>query len=134
VGAISATTSINRTSATGEVNSLVVDYRVGTQNQDAMPGFDDVKVEQGVGIKVARVTGSLSRTTTSALFSRLRVRIGIGALFFIDENNADVKGTSVPMVVRYLSMKTKLFQVNLEGLLILNMNIKCKARDRGWSP
>jgi predicted phage tail protein len=100
VGAISATTSINRTSATGEVNSLVVDYRVGTQNQDAMPGFDDVKVEQGVGIKVARVTGPLSRTTTSALFSRLRIRIGIGSLFFIDENNADVKGTSVSFNIK----------------------------------
>jgi predicted phage tail protein len=100
VGTISATTDVNRTSATGEVGSIVVDYRVGTQNQAPMPGFDDVKAEQGVGVKITRLAGPLSRTTTSSLFSRLRVRVGIGSLFYIDENNADVKGTNVTFNIK----------------------------------
>jgi predicted phage tail protein len=97
---ISATTSVNRTSATGAVNSLVADYRVGTQNQAIMPGFDDVRAEQGVSIKLTRASGPVSRTTTSSLFSRLRIRIGIGSLFFIDEETGDTRGTSVSFNVK----------------------------------
>jgi len=100
VGTISATTSVNRTSATGAVNSLVADYRVGTQNQAIMPGFDDVRAEQGVNIKLTRASGPVSRTTTSSLFSRLRIRIGIGSLFFIDEDTGDTRGTSVNFNVK----------------------------------
>jgi predicted phage tail protein len=100
VGTISATTNVNRTSATGAVNSLVVDYRVGTQNQAPMPGFDDVRAEQGVNVKLTRITGPVSRTTTSALFSRLRIRVGVGSLFFIDENTGDTKGTNVSFNVK----------------------------------
>jgi predicted phage tail protein len=97
---ISATTSVNRTSATGAVNSLVADYRVGTQNQAIMPGFDDVRAEQGVNIKLTRASGPVSRTTTSSLFSRLRIRIGIGSLFFIDEETGDTRGTNVSFNVK----------------------------------
>ena len=100
VNTISATTNVNRTSATGGVNSVVVDYRVGTQNQAAMPGFDDVRAEQGVNIKLTRASGPTSRTTTSSLFSRLRIRIGIGSLFFIDENTGDTRGTNVSFNVK----------------------------------
>ena len=122
VGTISATTNVNRTSATGEVGSIVVDYRVGTQNQAPMPGFDDVKAEQGVGVKITRLAGPLSRTTTSSLFSRLRVRVGIGSLFFIDENNADVKGTSVT------------FNIKIRpdgGSLFVNENKTISGKSRG---
>ena len=100
VGTISATTNVNRTSATGAVNSLVADYRVGTQNQAPMPGFDDVRAEQGVNVKLTRTIGPVSRTTTSSLFSRLRIRIGIGSLFFINESNGDTKGTNVSFNVK----------------------------------
>jgi len=100
VGTISATTNVNRTGATGAANSIVVDYRVGTQNQAAMPGFDDVRAEQGVNIKLTSASGPVSRTTTSSLFSRLRIRIGIGSLFFIDENTGDTRGTNVSFNVK----------------------------------
>jgi predicted phage tail protein len=95
VGAIAASTNVNRSSATGTVNSIVADYRTGTQNQASMPGFDDVKVEQGVGIKATVAAGPISRTTANAAFTRLRVRVGVGALFRIDSSTGDVKGTSV---------------------------------------
>jgi predicted phage tail protein len=87
--------SLNRSSATGQVDSLVVDYRTGTQNQDPMPGFDDVKVEQSVGVKLTRAAGAVVRTTTSSLLTKLRIRVGIGALFQVDTGTGDVKGDSV---------------------------------------
>ena len=37
---------------------LSVGYRTGTQSQSALPGFDDVRIEQGVGVEVKRSTGS----------------------------------------------------------------------------
>jgi predicted phage tail protein len=92
--------SLNRTSATGNVNSLVIDYRVGTQNQDPMPGFDDIRSEQPVGTKLTRASGAISRTTASDLFNKLRIRVGVGALFFIDKETGDVKGRSVTFNIK----------------------------------
>jgi predicted phage tail protein len=87
--------SLNRNNATGQVDSLVIDYRTGTQNQDPMPGFDDVKVEQSVGVKLTSAAGAVVRTTTSNLLTKLRIRVGIGALFRVDTGSGDVKGSSV---------------------------------------
>ena len=92
--------SLNRTSSTGNVNSIVIDYRTGTQNQAAMPGFDDIKIEQGVNVKVTRATGAIFRTTTNEILSSIRVRMGIGALFSLDVNSGDVKGGTVQFAIR----------------------------------
>jgi predicted phage tail protein len=92
--------SLTRQDATGKVNSVVLDYRVGTQNQDPMPGFDDVRAEQGVNIKLSSVAGSVSRVTASNLFNRLRIRVGVGSLFRIDKETGDCKGTSVSFSIQ----------------------------------
>jgi predicted phage tail protein len=86
---------LNRNDASGAVDSITVDYRVGTQNQETMPGFDDVKTEQTVGTKLTSASGAISRTTFSELLDKVRIRIGIGALFQIDKDSGDVKGDSV---------------------------------------
>jgi len=91
--------ALQRGTITGEVGAIVVDYRVGTQDQDPMPGFDDVRAEQSVGLRLSRASGPISRTTFASNFSRLRVRIGIGALFFLDKNNGDVKGKTVSFTI-----------------------------------
>ena len=92
--------SLNRASATGAVDSLVIDYRTGTQGQDPMPGFDDVRVEQAVGVKLTKAIGAVSRTTVSSLLSKIRIRIGIGALFRVDKDSGDVKGDSVTFNIK----------------------------------
>jgi predicted phage tail protein len=100
VPAISASLpSLQRGTITGEVGAIVVDYRVGTQDQDPMPGFDDVRAEQSVGLRLVRASGPISRTTFASNFTRLRVRMGIGALFFLDKNNGDVKGKTVSFTI-----------------------------------
>jgi predicted phage tail protein len=79
---------------TQSINSLVVDYRVGTQDQSAMPGFDDVRVEQAVGTRLTQAAGATTRVTTSADFNRIRLRVGVAALTRTDDEG-NTKGTSV---------------------------------------
>ena len=78
---------------------LSVGYRTGTQAQSALPGFDDVRIEQGVGVEVKRSTGSVSRTTISSELSRLRVRIGISALYRVNRNNGDVTANDISFTI-----------------------------------
>lgn len=114
--------SLNRTSATGQVDSLVIDYRTGTQNQDPMPGFDDVKTEQSVGVKLTRAAGAIVRTTTSNLLTKVRIRIGIGALFRIDITTGDVKGSTVQFNVQIRP---------LTGSVFVNDNKTISGKSRG---
>ena len=113
---------LQRGTITGEVNAVVVDYRVGTQDQDPMPGFDDVRAEQSVGLRLARVSGPITRTTLASNFSRLRVRVGIGALFFINTDNGDVKGRTV-------SFNVKIRPIG--GSDFVNENISITGKSRG---
>ena len=113
---------LQRGRITGQVNSVVIDYRVGTQNQDPMPGFDDVRAEQSVGLRLARVSGPISRTTLASNFSRLRIRVGIGALFFIDKETGDVKGRSVAFNVKIRP---------IGGANFINENIAITGKSRG---
>lgn len=92
-----------RTETNTGVNTIVADYRVGVQNQDPMPGFDDVRAEQGVNIKLTRAAGRVFRVTTSSIFNRIRVRIGIGSLFYINNSNGDVKGGFVSFNIQIQS-------------------------------
>jgi predicted phage tail protein len=100
IPAIAASIPLQRNNATGAVDSIVVDYRVGIQNQDPMPGFDDVKAEQGVNVKLSSAAGAITRVTTTNLFTRLRVRMGIGSLFRINKDTGDVKGSEVTFNIR----------------------------------
>ena len=89
-----------RGNVTGAVNSVVIDYRVGTQNQDPMPGFDNVKAEQSVGVRITQAQGTVSRTTIASDWNRVRIRMGVGALFYLNKDNGDVKGTSVSFNIK----------------------------------
>ena len=100
IPAIASFVPLQRNNATGAVDSIVVDYRVGTQNQDPMPGFDDIKAEQGVNVKLSSAAGAVSRVTASNLFTRLRVRIGIGSLFKLNKDTGDVKGSEVSFNIK----------------------------------
>lgn len=67
----------------------------GTQAQPSLSGFNDVQVEQSVGVKLVKSVGPVSVTTTSSSLNRLIIRMGVGALYKIDEDDGDVKGASV---------------------------------------
>ena len=125
VPAISASIpGLQRGTITGEVGAVVVDYRVGTQDQDPMPGFDDVRAEQSVGLRLVRASGPISRTTFASNFTRLRVRMGIGALFFLDKGNGDVKGKTV-------SFNIKIRPIGVGSSNFVNENISITGKSRG---
>lgn len=83
-----------------QANSVAIDYRVGTQNQDPMPGFDNVKAEQSVGVRVTQAQGVVSRTTIASNWNRIRIRVGLGALFYLNKETGDVKGSSVEFNIK----------------------------------
>ncbi len=118
----SKTPGLIRNNSLGDINGVVADYRVGTQNQAPMPGFDDVKVEQSVGIKVTNDLGEITKTTSSSLLDRARVRVGVGSLFYIDEKKGDVKGSKVEFRIR-ITTNT--------GSVIVNERRVIKGKSRG---
>lgn len=82
----------------GESNfgrNVDVNFRAGNRGQDPIPGFNDVRIEQSVGIKVEKNAGPTSVTTTSDQLNRIIVRIGVSALYKVEENDGDVRGTDV---------------------------------------
>lgn len=71
-----------------------VAFAKGTQSQQPLQGFSDVRIEQSIGAKVTKSTGVVSATTTRNDLSRIVVRIGIGSLFKV-EDDGDIKAFKV---------------------------------------
>ena len=77
----------------------------GTNRQDVLPGFQDVLIEQTVGVKVAKegrlsdgskiTLQGVSVTTTSVNVDEIIVRVGVGALYKVDDDNGDISGSKV---------------------------------------
>jgi predicted phage tail protein len=74
-------------------------FRNGGQDQESIPGFDDVRVEQSLGIQVKKNVGQISATTTNSLLNRLIVRMGVASLFRV-KDSGDIKGTKVEFRIR----------------------------------
>lgn len=77
-------------------------FTTGTQSQSSLAGFNDIKVEQSLGVKVTKATGPASLTTSSADLDRINVRIGVASLFQVDEESGDVRGTQVKFKISIL--------------------------------
>jgi len=75
--------------------NVEVNFRRGTQNQSAIPAFDDVRIEQSVGIKLERSAGPTTVTTTSSQLTNIVVRVGVGALYRVDADDGDVHANAV---------------------------------------
>jgi predicted phage tail protein len=113
--------SVIRGNSAGEINSAVADYRVGTQDQTAMPGFDDVRIEQNVGLRLTNDGGAITKTTSSSSLDRLIVRVGVANLIRATKNG-DIKGSAV-------SFRIKIFTST--GSTIHNDRKEIKGKSRG---
>lgn len=67
----------------------------GTNNQDVLTNFNDVEIEQSVDRKVTQEAGQTSVITTRNDLRSVRVRVGVAALYQIDEDSGDITGTRV---------------------------------------
>lgn len=74
--------------------NVTVNFRTGTQSQTSITGAGGIRIEQSVGVKVENRAGPVSMTTSSALLNRIVVRIGVGALYQV-QDDGDVTGTAV---------------------------------------
>lgn len=74
-------------------------FRNGSQGQPSLPGFDDVRIEQSLGLQVKKNVGPISATTTNSLLNQLIVRVGVASLFRVDDEG-NIKGTKVDFVIR----------------------------------
>ena len=74
----------------------------GTLNQDALNGFKDVLIEQTVGVKVTKRGGGVSVTTSTVNLDEVIVRVGVGALYKVDDDNGDISGSKVKYNIRIL--------------------------------
>ena len=72
----------------------------GTISQDPLKGFDDVLIEQTVGVKVTKKGGGVSVTTSTTNLDEIVVRTGVGALYKVDDDNGDISGSKVKYQVR----------------------------------
>jgi predicted phage tail protein len=74
----------------------------GTLIQDALKGFKDVLIEQTVGVKVTKRGGGVSVTTSTVNLDEVIVRVGVGALYQVDDDNGDISGSKVKYNIRIL--------------------------------
>ena len=93
----------------------------GTQDQQALAGFNDIRIEQAVGTKVTKDIGIVSATTTSSQLDRLYVRMGVASLFEVEEEG-DVTGASVKFNIQIITAN---------GTVIADREEQIKGKSRG---
>jgi predicted phage tail protein len=96
--------------------------RKGTNDQPVLNGFSDVRIEQSVGVKATKRGGPVSVTTGHKDLNSVIVRVGIGALYQVDEDSGDVSGSEVEFKVRI---------VDFLGAVIHDETKKIKGKSRG---
>lgn len=79
-------------------NGVEINFKNGTQDQTSLPGFDDIRVEQSLGLQVKKSVGPISATTTNSLLNQLVVRVGVASLFHVDDDG-DIKGDTVEFFI-----------------------------------
>lgn len=74
-------------------------FRNGSQDQSSIAGFDDIRIEQSLGLQVKKSVGPISATTTNSLLNQLVVRVGVASLFAVTDKGK-VKGATVDFIIR----------------------------------
>jgi predicted phage tail protein len=77
---------------------VAVDFRVGTQNQDHIPGFPSLESENLVGIEVKNTT-PVVRTITNQNVDMVRVTLSTTGLTTQDITNGDLHGARVDFAI-----------------------------------
>lgn len=100
---------------------VTVQFSTGTQSQEPLTGFNDVRIEQSYGVKVTKQAGRVSITTTRGDLNRIVVRAGVGSLFKV-EDDGDIKGSSV---------RFKITITDFLGSSIANQEEEISGKSRG---
>jgi predicted phage tail protein len=95
----------------------------GTQSQASLAGFNEIRSEQSIGIKVTKDIGPVVATTSSSDLDRLNVRMGVASLFQV-EDDGDTKGTEVEFNIQ-------IFSSTDGNTPIIDQDKKIKGKSRG---
>ncbi|MDD6910233.1 phage tail protein [Actinobacillus minor] len=78
-------------------SNVEMEGRLGTQDQDIIPEFNAVEKEVSVGVEVKKTT-PITRTVTDASVNRIRMKLGVQALF--EQNDqGDTNPTTVDLKI-----------------------------------
>jgi predicted phage tail protein len=104
-------------------DGVEVSLRNGTQGQRSLRKFDDIRIEQSLGLQVKQSVGPISATTTNSLLERIVVRVGVASLFRV-KDNGDIKGNEVAFEIRITDALGTVINGN-------NTNFSIKGKTRG---
>ena len=78
-------------------SNVEMEGRLGTQDQDVIPEFNEVEKEVAVGVEVKKTT-PITRTVTDGSVNRIRMKLGVQALF--EQNDqGDTNPTTVDLKI-----------------------------------
>ena len=78
-------------------SNVEMEGRLGTQDQDVIPEFNAVEKEVAVGVEVKKTT-PITRTVTNGSVNRIRMKLGVQALF--EQNDqGDTNPTTVDLKI-----------------------------------
>jgi predicted phage tail protein len=87
-------TPVQNADGTSNFQGVTLDFRLGTQTQDYIPGFPSVENELGVGVELKSGTPWVHAISNTAL-SAIRIILGVPALSQSDTKNGDIKGYKI---------------------------------------
>jgi predicted phage tail protein len=91
-------TPLTNDDGTFNFQNVSVDYRLGTQDQDYIPGFPAVESESAVGVELTNAA-PWSRSVTNTQLSAVRVRLSVPALSKANTSTGDIGGYRVEYAI-----------------------------------
>lgn len=91
-------TPIMNPDGTQNFQNVSLAYRLGTQDQDHIPGFPSVDNETGVGVELKAATPWVHAITNTDL-SAIRIRLSVPALSQANTSNGDIGGYAVQYAI-----------------------------------
>ncbi|HDL1256950.1 TPA: host specificity protein J, partial [Mannheimia haemolytica] len=91
-------TKIQNDDGTYNFSNVSGQLNVGTQDQDVLDGYDSSQNEVNVGVEIKKKNGAIVRTVTDERINRLRLTLGVRALFH-QNNRGDTNTTHVSLKI-----------------------------------
>jgi predicted phage tail protein len=83
-------------------DAIKIVRRKGKNDQSSLKRFSDVRIEQSVGVKTTKKGGPAVVTTSHKDLDALIVRVGVSALYQVDEETGDVSGSELDFNIKII--------------------------------
>lgn len=131
-------TPVQNADGTMNFKDVTIDFRLGTQTQDFIPGFPDVENEVSVNVELKSGTPWVRAFNNLAL-SAVRITLGVPALSQSDTKNGDIKGYKIDYKIElakdggaYSTVVTNSFNGKTTTAYQRSVRIDLPAASSGW--